>query len=77
MMMTNREFVLGVLLATRGDDLERATAAFRGFSPFMMRQRHGESDKTRQEVLDEYRERRERYDAAIEWVRTLVEEDQS
>jgi hypothetical protein len=49
----------------RGDDLERAIAAFRGYSVEDMGKQHGQSGRTRQEILDGYfRDRAEHEDMA-------------
>lgn len=43
---------------SQGDDLERAHAAFRGLSSPQMEMLYGQSGKTRQQILDGYREQR-------------------
>lgn len=50
---------------TRNDDLERAEAAFRGLPPHLMQGQYGESGKTRQQILDEYRAERRVFERAL------------
>ena len=42
--------------AYRGDDLYRARFAFERLTPAEMQQQHGQSGKTRQQILDEYQQ---------------------
>lgn len=56
--MTNKERVLRILESTRGDDLYRARAAFRGLSAEEMGKQYGQSGQTRAEIVAGY-ERRE------------------
>lgn len=52
----------------RGDDLARAERQFRDCTPQQMKQQWGQSGKTCQEVLDEYRAHATKINQAIEWV---------
>ncbi|MFA5187174.1 MAG: hypothetical protein WC551_11915 [Patescibacteria group bacterium] len=52
--------------AARGDDLERAKAAFRGLSQSQMQERNEITGRTRQEILDEYQLERAEWQAASE-----------
>ena len=49
----------------KGDNLERATAAFRNCTPEQMQQEYGQSGETRQAILDGYKAARELHNAAV------------
>ncbi len=68
--MTPKEYVLSVMRNAQGDNLERATNAFRGLSPAQMEEQHGQSGQTRHQILEEYHEQRRLHQAAIDWLRT-------
>ena len=55
----------------RGDDYERAKAAFRDMTPSEMQEQYGFSGKTRQQILDGYREHVENVQAAINWMERI------
>lgn len=63
-----RRDLLAGLGRLRGDDLYRARAAFRGMSATQMAEQHGQSGRTRQEILAEYEEHDVRIQRAIDWV---------
>ncbi len=63
-----RGTLLRALQGYRGDDLARAKAAFRRMTPAQMLEEHGESGKTRQQVLDDYQLHDDEAKAAIAWV---------
>jgi hypothetical protein len=67
--MTPKEYAIRLLENARGDDLERARWAFRGLTPMQMAEQHGQSGKTRQEILGGYEAERVRYEAALAWAR--------
>jgi len=67
--MTPKKTTLRYLEGARGDDLYRASAAFRGMTLYQMNEQYGESGKTRQQIIDGYEEREREIDAAIEWVK--------
>ncbi len=50
----NKDTIRRALENYRGDDFERATAAFRGFTPGQMMQEHGQSGQTRMAILAGY-----------------------
>ncbi|MEK6832771.1 MAG: hypothetical protein AABY32_01875 [Nanoarchaeota archaeon] len=54
-----KEKILKALNWATDDDLERAEMSFKNFTPAQMKEQHGSSGKTRQEILDEYRRERE------------------
>lgn len=58
-------FVRGCVALARGDDYERAKLAFDRMTPEQMQEQYGQSGKTRQQVLDRYRQYTEQCDAAI------------
>jgi len=64
-----KNFVIQQLINSRGDDLERATAAFRGWPDYLMDAPYGLSNKTPRQMLAEYKSERDKFNAAIEWVK--------
>ncbi len=50
-----KALVLRGLQYLRGDDLERATRAFAGYTPAQMQRPHGHSGETCQTILDNYK----------------------
>ena len=54
MTAETKKLVLQGLGRLRGDDHLRARAAFRGMTPEQMKAQHGQSGRTRQQVLDDY-----------------------
>ncbi len=67
------EYIRRVLDNAKGDDLERATAAFRGCTPDRMQEEYGQSGRTRQEILDSYQQQRAIANQAVEFFNRLVE----
>lgn len=67
-MLTPKQRALLALERMRGDDLERATAAFRGMSADQMELPHGYSGHSRREVLEGYRRHAKDVQDAIDWV---------
>lgn len=63
-----KQLAIRALKRMKGDDLERARFAFKGFTPQQMQQQHGFSGKTRAEILAQYEEADAGIDAAIRWV---------
>lgn len=59
------------LYMMRGDDLERAKAAFKYCTPKEMKQLYGQSGQTRQQILDEYQEHCDRVDEAVRWLKSV------
>ena len=72
--MTNKAFILRVLSNAKGDDSHRARSAFRNCTPEQMAEKYGQSDQTRQEILDGYLEQDAKFDAAIAWLASVREE---
>jgi hypothetical protein len=70
--MTNKERVLATLESTRGDDLYRARAAFRGLSAERMAQQYGASGRTRAEIIAGYEEQNAKLDALIAYAREAL-----
>ena len=60
-----KDFVVQCIERARGDDLCRARAAFKHFSPDKMEEEHGQSGRTRQQVLDGHIEHNRKCDVAI------------
>lgn len=53
-----------IVADAKGDDLERARSAFRGMSERQLDQQHGQSGRTRRQILQGYEEDRAEYDGA-------------
>ena len=64
-----KEFIIRCIERARGDDLYRARMSFRGMTAKQMQEQHGNSGRTRQQVLDGHRNRHDDCDAAIALVR--------
>lgn len=71
-MNEHKKIAIHALENMKGDDAYRAEYAFRGLSPDQMKQQHGQSGKTRAEILDEYRAHDAKIDAAIAWINSLA-----
>jgi len=69
-MNEHKELTLRALSQLKGDDLARARHAFKRFTPEEMKQHHGESGKTRAQILAEYEAWDTKIDAAIAWVKS-------
>jgi CRISPR/Cas system-associated protein Csm6 len=65
MTKETKELVLKELNRLRGDDYERAKAAFRNRTPKQMQEIYGASGKTCQALLNECREYAEKVERAI------------
>lgn len=68
-----RKIILAALRNHRGDDYERALAAWRNLTPTQMGQEYGESGQTRQEILDTYRNHVKNVERAINEVERIPE----
>ena len=62
-MMTAAQKLRQIVNDAKGDDLERATAAFRNCSPAEMNQEYVQSGKLRRTILEDYQQER------TEWAR--------
>ena len=71
MTAKTKAIVLTALHRYRGDDYERASRAFSRYTPTEMLQQHGESGRTRQEWLNEYRTHARDVQVAIREVEAL------
>lgn len=56
-----------------GDDTARAKSAFRNCTSKQMQEQYGDSGKTRTEVLAGYEQHDAKVQAAIDWVKGLLE----
>ncbi len=79
--MNAKEKLLEIVRNAKGDDLERAEHAFRNHTPEQLQALYGSSDKTCQQILDEYRAERAEWQAAsdlaqramrVAWFLTLL-----
>ena len=59
----------------KSDNLERAAAAFRGLTAEEMQLEHGQSGKTRAEVVEGYRADNAHIDQIVAYLRALDKED--
>jgi len=66
-----KETALRALQQYRGDDHLRAARAFQGMTEMAMVQEHGQSGKTRREILDGYNEHVRKVDEAIAWLKEI------
>jgi hypothetical protein len=67
--MSHKDLAIRALQAAKGDDLLRARHAFKGFTPEQMEEQHGQSGKTRREILNEYQAHADKHDSAIAWLK--------
>lgn len=67
-MNKHKEVILRALNNYRGDNYERAAAAFRNFTPTEMGAQHRVSGQTRQEIIDGYRKHTLEVENAIHFV---------
>lgn len=65
MTAQTKTVILKALDQYRGDNFERASAAFRGKSPDQMKQLYGQSGETCQQILDGYKQHVDAIEAAI------------
>ena len=70
--MDVKQFIIGCIENNRGDDLQRAKAAFRNFSAEEMKEEHGQSGRTRREILDEHWNHDKDCNAAISLVENCI-----
>jgi hypothetical protein len=68
--MTPKEIAIRALRDARGDNFERAKAAFAGLTDEQMQQEYGQSGRTRAEILADYGAHVREINAAIEWVQS-------
>lgn len=71
MTTDTKALVLRGLSNLRGDDYERASAAFRNCTPAQMQQEYGQSGETRQAILEGYRNHVKHVEKAIAEVNAL------
>jgi hypothetical protein len=63
-----KQLAIQALEQMRGDDLYCARLAFRAYAPAQMAEQHGQSGKTRAEILAGYEAHDVKVTAAIGWV---------
>lgn len=66
----HKEFIIRALIAQKGDELERAKIAFKKLAPDEMNKVYYSSDKTPAEILKELTDRNQKYNDAIDWVKS-------
>ena len=66
------EYLLSLVERAKGDNLERAQHAFAGLSSEKMQEKYGQSDWTRQEILDGYVQGRQKWQAAKDFLLELL-----
>lgn len=69
--MNSKELAIRALESMQSDDLYRARAAFKNYTPEQMQEQHGQSGKTRAEILSVYEKANAEIDAAIAWVKSI------
>lgn len=62
---SQKKKIVSILQNIKGDDTYRARMAFRSLTPKEMKEQHGNSGKTRQEILNSYLERDNEIDDLI------------
>jgi hypothetical protein len=67
--MNPKQTALQALEQMKGDDSYRARIAFRGLNDKQMQEQHGQSGKTRAQILAEYEAHDQKVQAAIDWVK--------
>ena len=65
MTATERQQIVRMLEQSKGDDLYRARHAFRHFTLEQLHEEHGQSGKTRLQILKEYEANNDRVDRLI------------
>jgi hypothetical protein len=70
---TLKQMTIRALLNMRGDDHIRAANVFRGLAPEQMQDKHGQSGRTRQQILNDCNAHVDRVNAAIAWVQAQPE----
>lgn len=68
-MNTRQQLTIRALENMKGDDLHRARRAFQGMTQSQMQEQHGQSGKTRAQILAGYEAHEDEINAAIAWVR--------
>lgn len=72
MSTEHKELAIRALQGLKGDDTYRARRAFQGMSAADMSQEHGQSGRTRAEILAEYESYDAKVDAAIAWLNEIA-----
>lgn len=70
--MTDEEkkaYALNSVEYRKGDDLQRARAAFRGFDATAMDRQYGQSGKTPRQILAEYEAHNAEVDEVLAWLK--------
>lgn len=67
--MSHKELAIKALEMAKGDDFLRAKHAFWGLTNEQMEQQHGQSGKTRREILAQYQKHHDDHQAAIQWLK--------
>lgn len=70
-MNHHQQLIISALENMIGDDTHRARARFRNFTLEQMQEQHGESGKTRAQILAEYEAYDAKIRATIDWVKAL------
>lgn len=70
-MSKEKEFVVKAMENAKGDDLERAQAAFQNQTKEQLDLEYGVSGKTRRQILRAYEEHREEWQRAMDWLRKV------
>lgn len=70
-MNTHQARAIAALEASKSDDLRRTEKAFEGFSDKQLDAPYGQSGRTAREILSSFREKEDRINEAIAWIRGI------
>lgn len=68
-MNQHQELILQALGNMMGDNTARANHAFRNMTPTQMQEQHGQSGRTRAQILTDYEAHDVKVQAAIDWAK--------
>jgi adenylosuccinate synthase len=67
-----QQLAIRALEYMKGDNYPRAKAVFRNYTPEQMQKQYGQSGSTCAQILEEYKQYEEEVDAAIKWVKSII-----
>lgn len=72
-MMKHIEYIRMALRSIRDDSLERAKMSFKNMTDEQLDNQFGQSGRTCREILAGYQQDRDRHEAAVYWLETLID----
>lgn len=66
-----KNFIIRCVEDKRGDDYVRAKLDFKNYTPKQMKEQHGQSGRTRQEILDNYKQFNDKIDESIREIKEI------